>query len=68
MERDNIIIPELVRGSEPGEWCVMLGGQRILTFSGPGARDSAEKHRAELDVLVGAHRGAGDSDDGRIDG
>jgi hypothetical protein len=64
MEQNNII-PELVRGSEPGEWCVVLGGQRVLTFSGPGARDSAEKHRAELYDLVG-HRTAGDSGDARI--
>jgi hypothetical protein len=66
MEQGNII-PELVRGSEPGEWCVMLGGQRILTFSGPGARDAAEKHCAELDMLVGANRTAAEADDGRID-
>jgi hypothetical protein len=68
MERNNIIIPELVRGSEPGEWCVMLGGRRLVTFSGPGARDAAEKHREELDILVGAHRAAGELGDGRIDG
>lgn len=66
MEQGNSI-PELVRGSEPGEWCVMLGGQRILTFSGPGARDAAEKQRAELDLLVGTHSAARESDDGRID-
>jgi hypothetical protein len=67
MDPDNIT-PELVRGSEPGEWCVMLGGQRILTFSGPGAHDAAEKQRAELDGLVGSHRAAAEADDGRIDG
>jgi hypothetical protein len=64
----NDIIPELVRGLAPGEWCVVLGGQRVLTFSGPGAHAAAEKHRAELDGLVGAHRTAGDSNDGRIGG
>jgi hypothetical protein len=67
MERDNII-PELVRGLEPGEWCVMLGGQRLVTFSGPGARDAARKHCEELDVLVGAHKAVGESGDGRIAG
>jgi len=67
MEPDHII-PELVRGSQPGEWCVVLGGQRVVTFSGPGARDAAEKHREELDVLVGVFRAAGESGDGRIDG
>jgi len=67
MEQNNII-PELVRGSAPGEWCVMLGGQRVVTFSGPGARDAAEKHREELDVLVGAYRIPGESSNGRIDG
>ena len=66
MERENII-PELVRGSQPGEWCVMLGGLRVVTFSGPGARDAAERHRAELDDLVGAYREAGRPDDERLE-
>jgi len=65
MDRDTLS-PELVRGSEPGEWCVMLGGQRVVTFSGPGARDAAERHRVELDLQVGANRPAGESDDERI--
>jgi hypothetical protein len=65
MEQDNII-PELARGSEPGEWCVMLGGQRILTFSGPGARDAAERQCAAIDGLVGAHQAAEEPEDGRI--
>jgi hypothetical protein len=66
MDREQFT-PELVRGSEPGEWCVMLGGQRVLTFSGPGAHDAAERHCAELDGLVGAVRHARESHDERID-
>jgi hypothetical protein len=52
MERDLAAHPELICGSAPNEWSIALDGRRALTFSGPGARDAAEKHCAELEALV----------------
>jgi len=48
--------PELICGSAPNEGSIALNGRRALTFSGPGARDTAERHRAERDADDG-HRG-----------
>ena len=52
MDQENAPRPQLVHGNEPGEWCVTLDGQRVVTFSGPNAREAAERHRDELDSLV----------------
>ena len=44
---------DLVHIVEQDEWCVMVNGERVLSFSGPSAWTKALSHRAELyDLLV----------------
>jgi hypothetical protein len=60
--------PELIHRTMPDdEWCVTLNGQRALVFSGPGAKECAQRQFAELAARVSVQNTQlGDSTDERL--
>lgn len=43
---------DVVHRADPDEWCVVIDGMQVLSFSGPSAWAKALSHKAELVELL----------------